>query len=109
MNVFKYIGCANGALSDTGTIACGNAVIGNLQVFLDSNSTFDIAVKPTTSATGTASKNNCSAVLTDNGCYEVARPAAGVRTNWYLAYRVYNGSTAGSAGDYDKYALEKLG
>lgn len=107
---FRYIGHVNGNLVATaGTIACGKARAVNLQIFLDTNATYEVAVLPTTSAAGTASKNNCTAVLTDNGMYECLRPAGG-SANWYLARRVYNASATGSSGGAaDKYALEKLG
>lgn len=106
---FRYLGCVNKTLTATGgTMPCGKALKGNVQVFLDTNSTYDVAWKPTTSAVGTCSKNNCAAVVTDNGTYEAVRPAGGAQT-WYLAWRVYNGATGAAGGASDKCALEKLG
>jgi hypothetical protein len=107
--MLQFIGKVNGAFTATsGTIACGHAERVNLQIFMDTNNTYEVAVLPTKSAAGTASKSNCAAILSDNGTYECKRIGAGVN-NWYLAYRVYSGYTAGAGGANDKYALEKLG
>lgn len=109
MQGVRYIGCANKTMTATaGTVSCGSALKANVQVFLDTNSTYDVAWKPVTSATGTCSKNNCAAVVTDNGTYEAVRPGGGTQT-WYLAWRVYNGATGIAGGAADKCAVEKLG
>jgi hypothetical protein len=107
----RYLGKVNGSFTaTTGTINCGNAKEVKLQVFLDANSAHEIAVKPTTSLTATASKANCAAVITDNGVYEAQRPAGAGAGTWYLRYTVFNGASRASAtSSSDKYSAEKLG
>lgn len=109
-STFRFLGVVTGNFdADAGTIACGTTARKiNMQVTLDTNSGYEIAVKPVTSSTATASKQSCSAILSDLGTYECLRPAGG-RRQWYMAYRVYNGATAGSGGADDQYAIEQLG
>ena len=105
---FRYMGVVNGALTATsGTIACGNALQVNFQPILDTNSAYEVAVKPVTSGAGTASKANCAAIVTDLGMYTAYRPSCG--GNWWLARTIYSGATAIKGSGFDKYTLEKLG
>jgi len=107
--MLRYIGKVNGSFTATsGTIACGNALKAYMQPVLDGNSTYTIAVKATQSASGTASKANCGAVVANRDTYEAIRPA-GAPGNWYIAYQVYNGTTATAGSSTDIYAVEKMG
>ncbi|HUV04199.1 MAG TPA: hypothetical protein VMX94_03740 [Armatimonadota bacterium] len=106
----RYIGVENGAFTATsGTIACGNARKVNLQIFLDGHSSYEVAALPVVSASGTASKNNCAAVLADKGDKNFIRPAGVGANSWHVAYRVYNGATGAIGAATDKYTLEKWG
>lgn len=106
--MLRFLGTANGKLATaTGTIACGNARQVNMQVTLDSNSGYEIAVLPITSASGTTSKITCAAVLSNLGTYEAVKPAGS--GNWWLAWASYNGATATAGTTNDRYVVEKLG
>jgi len=106
--MFKYIGKVNGSFIHTaGTVPCGKAEQVNFQVFLDGNSSYEVAAMQVQAAAATASKGNCSAVLKDSEVFEAIRPAG--PENWWLAWRVYNGASAITGTANDKYAAEKLG
>lgn len=104
--MYRRIGDVNGSFTATaGTISLGRCRQILAQAILDGNSGYEIAVKPTKDASGTCSKGNCSAVLTDNGTYETVLGSG----NWYLAYRCYNGATAAAGTSTNLYAVEKRG
>lgn len=106
----RYLGSVNGNFTaTTGTINCSNAREVNLEIVMDVNSGYEVAMKPTTSAAGTASKTNFDAVVTDNGTYETPRPAGSGSSAWYIAYQVYNGAAAANGSTGDKYAGGKWG
>lgn len=106
---FKYLTVKNGAMTATaGTVSCLGADRVNFQVFLDTNSGYEVAVKPVTTALGTASKNNCAAVLANNDVYVAVRPAD--TGQWWIARRTYNNATGAAAGSaFDRYAAELWG
>ncbi len=94
----------------SGTINCGNARIVNLQVIMDTNSTYEVAARVTTSATGTVSKSSMAACLSDSGSWETKRPSGAGGSDWYIAYKTYNGASAATATSAnDKYCAERYG
>ncbi|MFA5376446.1 MAG: hypothetical protein WC455_11940 [Dehalococcoidia bacterium] len=94
----------------SGTVNCGNARIVSMQVVLDGNSTYEVAVRATTSATGTVGKDSMAACISDNGVWGTIRPSGAGANDWYLAYKTYNGATAATATSAnDKYAVERWG
>ncbi len=101
----------NGTFSAvSGTINCGNARIVNMQVVMDTNSTYEVTVRATTDASGTVSKNSMAACISDGGAWETIRPSGAGGSDWYIAYKTYNGASAATGtSSNDKYCVERYG
>lgn len=102
----KFAGATVKTLIHTsGTVSVGSPHFkANVQAVLDGNSTYHVAVMPVESAAATCSKANCAAVLSNLGVYEFW-PSSNQK---YIAWRVYNGSSAITGTATDKLIVEKL-
>lgn len=108
MQIYQYkdIGVAGDVINHTsGTISLGACRRIYAQTVLDTNSGYEVAVKPSQSATATCSKASCVGVVSNNGTQECNLGPG----NWYLAYRVYNGATAATGGAADRIVIQKQG
>jgi hypothetical protein len=107
---YRFLGQVVTALSGTaGTVNLGNCQAVDVQAILDANNTHEVAIKPSLSATATASKSNCAAVIGDNGNTGRIHLPPGAVTK-YFAYKVYNGTSAATAtSSFDKLVAMKLG
>lgn len=107
---YRYLGTVVTNLAGTaGTVNLGLCQAVDVQAVLDSNTTHEIALKPSLSATATASKSNCAAVISNNGnTGNIHLPPGAV--NKYLAYKVYNGASVATATSAsDKLIATKVG
>lgn len=92
----------------SGTVPIGKCRQANVQFLASAtSSTYDVAVMPVTANTGTCSRSNCAALLSNEGvyaCYQRGRP-------YWLAWRMHYPQTGeeiiGQAND--KLVIERLG
>lgn len=89
----------------SGTLALGYAKRAIIQVTMDGNATYEVAVKAPVAVTGTCSKNSCGAVLSDLGAEEFN---LGAGQKW-AAWRVYNAATAATGTATDKIIAQLQG
>lgn len=104
---YTFLGNAVKSMNATsGTIPVSNGRQVNVQVNLDGNAAYEVAVLPVDAATGTCSKANCAAVLSDLGTYEASKKLYG---GYYIAWRMYNGATGAAGTAEDKIMVERYG
>ena len=96
-----------------GTVNLGHCQAVDLQAVLDVNSSNTIAVRGSSSAAATASKDNCDKVIGyspgigDVPCRLHLPPGA---NNKYVAYKVYSGGTVATAtSSRDRLMATRLG
>jgi hypothetical protein len=103
---YKYLDSAEKNMNATsGTLCVSPCRLAKVQVILDGNAGYDVAVKPTDNIIGTCSKNSAAAVLTNLG----AEPFKFGYGTHYIAWRVYNGATAATGTATDKIIGERDG
>ena len=104
-DINRFLGKVIEAVAATsGTIAVTKCRVANIQAVMD-GSGYDVALLPSTSAAATCSKNSCAAVISNLGTYEARMR----NSNYYIAYRVYNGATAATGATGDNLIVERLG
>lgn len=90
----------------SGTVAISRCRQANIQwLASDTSSSYRVALMPVAANTGTCSRENCAALLSNLGAYE----CRDMGRNYWVAWQVYNGETpiTGTAGDF--LAIERLG
>jgi hypothetical protein len=92
----------------TGTMNLGRCQAVDIQAVLDGNPSYEVALKVSSQATATASKDSCDAVLSNNGTTDPLPLPPGATTK-YVAYHVYSGTGVASTSSYDKLVATRLG